>query len=261
MPAGPFAGDAAFVLEEAVVNGRRIEAPAGGEKGHLFDVGIDAILHAEGEWLCRIRVFETSETELLFGSGRFTLVPKGPTSPCVSAENAAVIGLNPGMMMQHRAGIEKLDASEFATHFEQKTETGIDVIIRFRQAGAKDDNPPFHGWRDEEPFVAGQSFNPRTGFGVVKTQSRLNGLDIAALNRQPGRRANPPGVAVRRNIVRTINRFERMRRESDRKGPWFCASRQERRHANPAAQGKSKHQQQQDRKDVDVHSGANLRAR
>lgn len=62
---GPFAGDAALVLEEAVVDHGRIEAPAGGQEGDFFNVGIDSLLHTEGKRLCWIGIIEAFEAEFL----------------------------------------------------------------------------------------------------------------------------------------------------------------------------------------------------
>lgn len=225
VPAGPFASNAALVLKEALVNGCGIEAPTCSKEGNLIDVGVDAILHSKRKGLCRISIFETFEAQLPFGGRGFTLVPEGPAGPGVSAENAAMICLDPGMVMQNRTGVEELDTSEFATHFQEETEAGVDVVVRFGQARAEDNDPTFDGWGDEQFFVAGKSLNPRTRFGIVEAQSRLNRLRVAALNRQPGRGTNPPDVAVGRNKLGKLNGFERTGGKFNGKRPAYRAPR------------------------------------
>lgn len=183
--AGPFAGHTALVLEEAVVDHRRIEAPAGREQGNFLDVGIDSFLHAEGKRLRWIGIIETFEAEFLLGDSSLPLVPKSSPGPRISAENAATIGLGPRMMMEDAAGIEELDATEFATEVEQKTETGIDVVAWFGKARAEDDDPTFDRGRDEKLFISRKALDPRTWFGIMKAEGGLNRFEVSAFDCEP----------------------------------------------------------------------------
>lgn len=160
MPERPFAGNAPLVVKKAFVERGGIETPARGEERDFLDIGIDAILHAEGKWLRGIGVVEAFEAQFLFGSGPSALVPKGSSGPGVSAQNAATIGLHPGMMMQHRAGVEELDAPQLPAQIKKETETGIDIIAWFGQSGAKNDDPAPDGGSDEKLLFTGQTFNP-----------------------------------------------------------------------------------------------------
>lgn len=96
-----------------------------------------------------------------------------------------MVSLHPRMMMQDAAGIEELDASEFAAHFEQETETDIDVVVGFRQTRAEHDDPAFDRRRDKKFFVAREAFDPGAGLDMVKAEGGLNGFKVPALDREP----------------------------------------------------------------------------
>jgi len=185
MPAGPFAGDAALVMQEAFVDCSRIETPARGKEWDFFDVGIDAVLHAKGKCLSGIGVIETFEAQFLFGRGPFPLVPQSSSCPGIGAENAATIDLNPGVILQNGACVKELDSTEFAAYVDKEAKTSIDVITRFGQTGTENNDPSFDGGSDEKLVIAGEPFEPGAGLGIVKAQSGLDCLKIRAFYSEP----------------------------------------------------------------------------
>lgn len=148
------------MLEESFIYGGRVETPAGSQERDFFHITCYGLVHAIWKRLCRIGVIEASQAQFPFGNGWFALVPERSPGPGISADDAAMLGLDPGVMMQNAAGVEKLDAAELATHFEEETETGIDVVVWFGQSGAEHDDPAPDGWGDEEFFVTSQSLEP-----------------------------------------------------------------------------------------------------
>ena len=148
------------MLEESLVDGGGIETPARGQEWNFFHISHYGFVQAIWKWLGRIGIIEALETQFPFAEGRFALVPESPPGPGVGSNDPAVLGLDPGVKVQNAAGIKKLEAAKLAAHFQNEAKTRIDVVVWFRQSGAKHDDPPFDRRSYEEFLVSGQSFEP-----------------------------------------------------------------------------------------------------
>ena len=148
------------MLEESLVDSGGIEAPARGQEWNFFHIGHYGFVQAVWKRLGRVGIVEALEAQFPFGEGRFTLVPESAPGPGIGANNPAVLGLDPGVMVQNTAGVEKLNPSKLATHFQQEAKTRIHVVVGFGQSGAKHDDPSFDWWGYKKLFVASQSFEP-----------------------------------------------------------------------------------------------------
>src|ERR1022692_1950573 len=197
-----FSGDAARLFKEPFINGRGIKAPARREQGDFFGVDRDDVGLAEQRTLGRLKVMETFQAQLQFRAGLDALIPQCFSRPGVRAHHAARLGARPCVMADHAVGGEELDVPQLAAQIEQETKASIHVITRIRQTGADNKNPAVDRWRDEKFLLAGDSFEPGAGLGIVQRQRGLNRAQVAAANRQP--RGGPMlKNHVRRNEIRS----------------------------------------------------------
>jgi len=250
-----------FVLKESFINGGRIKTPTSSEKRYFLRIACDGVLHAIRERLRGVGVIEAFEAQFLFGESWLALGPESSPGPGIGADNAASIGFDPGVMMQYAAGIEKLDAAELATDFEDKTKAGVDVVARFGQSRAEDDDPTFNWRRNEQFFVASQSFEPRAGLGVLQAEGGLNGSQIPALDGKPGGRTTDKSCGMGGSKGAAADSIMAFARDLKMKRACARAAGQQHDHRNAATQCETQDQQEQHWHDVrcDVHSGVNLR--
>ena len=100
-----------------------------------------------GVWFFAVVV--AFEAKVDFSAADFALVPQGAACPGVCALDAALVGVDPGVMIHHSIEAEELNLTEFAAELSDEVEHLIDIICGIGKVGTENENPTADWGRDE----------------------------------------------------------------------------------------------------------------
>lgn len=252
--AGGFADDAPFFVDETFVDFVGVEAPAGGEEVDFLGVGGAGFVGRIRGDIRGIKIAVGFQREVGFGWGDGPLVPEGFAGPGIATNDAAGIQLRPGVVVEDGIRDKELHVTDFAAEFEQKAETGVDVIIRIGQGGAEDKDPAVDRRGDEQFLVAiaGQAFKPGTGLGIMEGKGGLDGHQVLILNCKPGGWSMEQRILKRGDRMRSGGANLQIRFAHSIAGP--PPMNNQNRHEHPDGQDEPENRKEQSRNDFVIHS-------
>lgn len=173
------------VVQQALINACRIDAPLRGKLRYLFRVRSRCLVGFKQLRFGSFKIIVAPYAEDQFSVRLSALVPQGPAGPRVRAHDFAGFRPCPRMVSHGSIRTEELNVPQLVTQSKQEAEAHVHVVAGIRQAAPGNKDPSVNGRGNEQLLFRAEALDPGAWARIAQAERGLDGLETSASDGEP----------------------------------------------------------------------------